>query len=49
MKQFYCRIGSKAPLVKTLLQMIPPHTLYVEPFVGGGSLYFAKNPLQIQL
>lgn len=29
-------------MVKILLSLIPPHTLYCEPFFGGGALFFAK-------
>jgi len=36
------RTGGKTKLKKTLVAHVPPHNVYVEPFVGGGSLYFAK-------
>ena len=36
--------GGKTRLRKTLLAHVPQHETYVEPFIGGGSLYFAKNP-----
>lgn len=36
--------GGKGKLVKQLLPLIPPHRQYVEPFFGGGSVYFAKKP-----
>ena len=29
-------------MVKKLLPILPAHDVYVEPFVGGGSLFFAK-------
>ena len=44
LKQFFCRIGSKRPIVKELLELIPPHCTYIEPFVGGGSVYWVKQP-----
>ena len=49
LKQFFCRIGSKRPIVKELLELIPPHCTYIEPFVGGGSVYWAKQPAKISV
>ena len=49
LKQFFCRIGSKRPIVKELLKTIPPHCTYIEPFVGGGSVYWAKQPAKISV
>ena len=34
--------GGKTQLVKEILKRMPPHTTFIEPFVGGGSLFFAK-------
>jgi len=34
--------GGKQKLVKTILQLIPEHNLYCEPFCGGAAVYFAK-------
>lgn len=34
--------GGKQRLVSTILPLIPPHTTYVEPFVGGGAIFWAK-------
>ena len=36
--------GGKGHLTKHLLEFEPPHELYVEPFGGGASLLFAKEP-----
>lgn len=36
--------GGKRWLAKLLVSLIPPHKVYVEPFIGGGSVYFAKRP-----
>jgi len=49
MKPFYCRIGSKRSMVDRILKIIPEHTIYVEPFFGGGAVYFAKEPSQIEV
>ena len=34
--------GGKQQLAKYILSFIPPHQTYVEPFFGGGAVFFAK-------
>lgn len=34
--------GGKSKLAKKIVAELPPHKIYVEPMVGGGSVYFAK-------
>ncbi len=34
--------GGKSRLAKRIVAELPPHKTYVEPMVGGGSVYFAK-------
>lgn len=41
--------GGKQRLVPTLLPLIPKHTTYIEPYFGGGSLFFAKHPSQVEI
>src|ERR1041385_4130383 len=41
--------GGKQTLVKRLLALIPPHDLYCEPFFGGGALFFAKPPSNVEV
>jgi DNA adenine methylase len=36
--------GGKADEIKHILKHLPPFETYVEPFVGGGSLFFYLNP-----
>jgi len=36
--------GGKQRLVPEILPLIPQHRRYVEPFVGGAALFFAKDP-----
>lgn len=41
--------GGKQRLVKTILPMIPPHKVYIEPFFGGGAVFFAKQPSYLEV
>lgn len=36
--------GGKGNMTAKLLPLVPAHKQYVEPFFGGGSLFFAKSP-----
>lgn len=37
-------LGGKSKLAKIIVERLPKHTCYVEPFVGGGWVYFTKRP-----
>lgn len=38
---FFCRVGSKRPMLDDILKLIPPSlSLYVEPFAGGAALFW---------
>lgn len=41
---FFSRVGGKSRLKRQIVSLIPEHTTYVEPFVGGGSVFLAKPP-----
>src|SRR4051812_14607384 len=41
--------GGKQTLVKRLLALIAAHHLYCEPFFGGGALFFAKPPSEVEV
>ena len=41
--------GGKQKLVNTILSMIPPHKIYIEPFFGGGAIFFAKSPSYLEV
>jgi DNA adenine methylase len=41
--------GGKQNLVKTILPLIPEHTCYVEPFFGGGAVFFKKEPSKVEV
>jgi len=42
MNPILCWTGGKSRLKKRIVARIPEHNTYVEPFVGGGSVFFAK-------
>jgi len=44
-----CWPGGKRHLVRKLLPRIPPHRVYVEPFIGAGHLYWAKEPAEVEV
>lgn len=41
--------GGKQKLLKYILPLIPEHVQYVEPFFGGGAVYFAKQPSKAEV
>jgi DNA adenine methylase len=41
--------GGKQKLCTTILSLIPEHTLYCEPFVGGGAIFFGKDPSRVEV
>ena len=43
------RMGGKSKLRKTILERIPEHTCYVEPFFGAGWVYFGKAPSKVEV
>ena len=40
--------GGKGRMVAKLLPLLPPHKRYCEPFGGGASLLFAKEPAEVE-
>lgn len=36
-------------MVNTILPLIPVHKVYVEPFFGGGAIFFAKEQSQAEI
>ena len=49
MKPPICRMGGKSRLRKTIIEMIPEHTCYVELFFGAGWVYFGKEPSKVEV
>jgi len=44
MKPYLRYPGGKSLIAKKIADKLPPHKTYVEPMVGGGSVYFSKPP-----
>ena len=43
-RPIFCRTGSKWLMSKDIISYFPPHLIYVEPFFGGGGVYWYKEP-----
>jgi DNA adenine methylase len=41
--------GGKQRLASKIISLIPKHTLYCEPFIGGGAVFFAKAPSPVEV
>ncbi|MDR2149904.1 MAG: DNA adenine methylase [Spirochaetaceae bacterium] len=41
--------GGKQMLAKIILGLIPPHRVYCEPFLGGGAIFFSKQPSKVEI
>jgi DNA adenine methylase len=41
--------GGKQMMVPRILPRFPEHTTYVEPFVGGGAVFWAKEPSEVEV
>lgn len=40
--------GGKLNMLKEIEPCIPEHRIYVEPFFGGGAVFFAKQPSEAE-
>lgn len=41
--------GGKQNLISTILPLIPNHKTYIEPFVGGGAIFWSKKPSEVEI
>jgi Site-specific DNA methylase len=41
--------GGKQKLCETIIDIIPEHTLYCEPFCGGAAVFFYKEPSPVEV
>lgn len=49
MRPPFAYYGGKQKLASEIVSLIPEHVLYCEPFVGGGAIFWAKQPSQIEV
>lgn len=43
------RLGGKSKLRERIIQMLPEHVCYCEPFFGAGWVYFGKEPSKVEV
>lgn len=41
--------GGKQKMADTIIRLMPEHKVYVEPFFGGGAVFFAKKPSYLEV
>jgi DNA adenine methylase len=46
---FFCRTGTKKALKNIIMPLIPEHSTYTEPFVGGGAIFWNKEKALINV
>ncbi len=46
---FFPYFGGKSSLCRKIVQAIPKHGTYIEPFVGGGAVFWVKAPSKFEV
>ena len=41
--------GGKQAIIHNILPLIPAHDIYTETFFGGGTVFFAKDPVKVEV
>ena len=41
--------GGKQNMLRYILPLLPNHKIYVEPFLGGGAVFWAKTPSKVEI
>jgi DNA adenine methylase len=49
MKLLFSRFGGKKQKAKTIIDIFPQHTTYVEPFLGSGAIFLVKDKSQVNV
>ncbi len=49
MKSLFNWVGGKSRVCKRICSLFPPHTVYVEPYFGAGSVFFHKSPVRVEV
>ena len=49
MRSLIKRVGGKSKLSKYINSKIPVHKIYIEPFVGGGAVFFEKGESEVEV
>jgi DNA adenine methylase len=49
MKLLFSRFGGKKQKAKTIIDIFPEHTTYVEPFLGSGAIFLVKDKSQVNV
>jgi DNA adenine methylase len=43
------RYGAKSAIASRIIELLPAHRCYVEPFFGSGAVLFAKSPSKVEI
>ncbi|AXV09853.1 Methyltransferase (plasmid) [Euzebya pacifica] len=49
MKPPFAYFGGKSRLADRIVALLPPHRVYLEPYLGSGAVLFAKGPAPVEI